>query len=76
MISKSEAVRLLTDKKYAAYEKDGLIIIESDDSKDFQRMGRILKKAGYNCSYGWKKKKTEIGEAEAERKDHQEHGNI
>ena len=65
MISKSEAVKILTDKKYAAYEKDGLIIIESDDCKDFQRMGRILKKAGYRCSYGWRKKK-EIRESEAE----------
>ena len=55
-MSKEEAVSLLISKGYDAKLIDGCVEIETPDYKDSDRMRRILKKAGYTASYGWKLK--------------------
>lgn len=53
-MSKDEAVSLLISKGYNARLIDGVVEIESTDPKDCDRMNRILKKAGYTASRGWR----------------------
>ena len=53
-MDKSDAISLLIAKGYNASLNDGMVIIESPDRKDFERGKKILKKAGYNQSFGWK----------------------
>lgn len=65
-MNKDEAVKLLNDNGYQAKRKDGIVIVESDNQNDFKKIGRILKKAGYKESYGWRKVNGEKQEAEAE----------
>lgn len=55
-MTKEKAVELLMSKGYDAKLIDGVVEIETPDIKDADRMHRILKKAGYNASVGWKLK--------------------
>jgi len=55
-MTKENAVELLISKGYDAKLIDGVVEIETPDIKDADRMNRILKKAGYNASAGWRMK--------------------
>ena len=53
-MTKDEAVELLKEKGLNASLKDGSVMVESPDFKDCEKMHKILKKAGYNATCGWK----------------------
>ena len=54
MVSKEDAKQLLIDKGFNAMIVDGVVEVVSPDYRDADKMGRILKKAGYKESYGWR----------------------
>jgi hypothetical protein len=53
-VTKEDARQLLIDKGMNAVIVDGVVEVVSADYKDADRMGKILKKAGYKDSYGWR----------------------
>ena len=53
-MSKEDAKQLLIDKGMNAVITDGVVEVISADYRDVDKMGKILKKAGYKDSYGWK----------------------
>jgi hypothetical protein len=55
-MSKEDAKQLLIDKGFNAMIVDGVVEVVSPDYRDADKMGRILKKAGYNNSFGWRKR--------------------
>ena len=55
-MSKDEAVTILRNNGYSAETINGIVYIESTNESDFKRACRIIKKAGYNNSLGWKKR--------------------
>jgi hypothetical protein len=55
-MNKEDAMKLLREKGFDPKYEDDTIMIVTDDGKDVDRMSRILKKAGYRESYGWRLK--------------------
>lgn len=55
-MTKDDAVTLLKSKGFDAKLIDGVVEIETPDVKDADRMNRILRKAGYTASAGWRLK--------------------
>ena len=55
-MTKDEAVSLLVSNGFNAQLVNGSVEIVSEDQKDFEKGKKILRKAGYSSSYGWKKK--------------------
>lgn len=53
-MSKDEAVVFLRNNGYSAETINGIVYIESTNESDFKRASKILKKAGYESSFGWK----------------------
>lgn len=53
-MTKDEAVPFLNTKGFNAKEVNGVIMIESAERSDYDKMRRLLKKEKYNASYGWK----------------------
>lgn len=53
-MSKEEAVVFLRNNGYSAETINGIVYIESTNESDFKRASKILKKAGYENSFGWK----------------------
>jgi len=53
-VSKEDAKQLLIDKGMNATIIDGVVEVISPDYRDVDKMGKILKKAGYKESYGWR----------------------
>ncbi len=55
MITKEQAVELLEKNGYTVSHDNGVPVVRSANREDYEIVGKILKKAGYECSYGWKK---------------------
>ena len=52
-MSKEDAKQLLIEQGMNAMIIDGVVEVVSADYHDVDKMGKILKKAGYEESYGW-----------------------
>lgn len=55
-MSKDNAVSLLREQGYKADSINGVVYVESDNPADFGKVYKLLQKAGYTNSYGWKKR--------------------
>ena len=60
MFTMDDAAQLLNSKGFQAQVIDGAVEICTESHEDYEKMRRILKKAGYNGSYGWTMKHDEI----------------
>ena len=60
-MNKDEAAAFLSGKGYDAKIIDGVVTVLSGNRSDYDKIGRVLKKAGYRASYGWRKVITENG---------------
>ena len=60
-MSKEEAVQLLTAAGYKAKVENSVVIarVENFTKKEFEKVRKILKDAGYNSSFGIKESKRE-----------------
>lgn len=60
-MSKEEAVQLLTAAGYKAKVENSVVItrVENFTKKEFEKVRKILKDAGYNSSFGIKESKGE-----------------
>ena len=55
MITKEQAVELLEKNGYTVSYDNGVPVVKSENREDYETVGKMLKKAGYECSFGWKK---------------------
>ena len=71
-MSKEEAVQLLTAAGYKAKVENSVVIarVENFTKKEFEKVRKILKDAGYNSSFGIKEwKGAENGQVEGNNTD-------
>lgn len=54
-MTKADATDFLNSKGFSAKEENGVVMIESADKEDYHKAERLLKKAGYNASFMWRK---------------------